>query len=781
MNNQIQQHTRLNYSFRNRRRACYLFMMLITGVYIQAQSLTRYVQPLSGTAASTTISAKKHSEAGSKESNANTIPAVGVPFGMTQWVAQTRTTEIKCQPPYYYKDSLLSGFRGTHWISGSCTQDYGSVTIVPVTGTLRTTVKEYSIPFSHTKEVTGPSYYKVDLPAAGLIAELTGTARCGILQFTMTRDDSLYLLVIPNSDFGKGSVRINAAENSVEGANPVHRIYQGWGEEAGFNGWFYVQPQKKFTTHGVFNGASILQADTLSGKKEAGAYIGYYLRKGESIRIHIGTSFSSLSGAKQNLRSEAGTRSFSMIEQSTRMTWEYALGKIRVKGNNERDKRIFYTAIYHAMQHPRLMSDVDGTYPRFAGKQQLAKMSKGGYYDDFSMWDIYRAQLPLLEIIDPSLTNALIRSLVIKGQQGGWMPIFPCWNSYTAAMIGDHVAAFIAGAWNKGLRDYDVQAAYTLIRRNAFESPDKYSDYKNGMGRRALASYLRFGYIPMEDSVQEAFHKKEQVSRTLEYAYDDYTVSLMAAGLGKTADLSALRKRSFNYKNVFDPEVGMMRGRHETGRFTDSFHPDIRESYITEGTPRQYSFYVPQDINGLSSIMGGTKEFEKALDSLFLRGEYWHGNEPGHQIPFLYNFTNFAWKTQREVHKIREEEYSDGPGGLSGNDDAGQMSAWYVFAAMGFYPVNPAVGEYLLTTPLFDEVVLNTGGKTITVKTKKTAPDAMYIREVRWNGQPYTKNFISWKMIRSGGTLEIFLSTTPGTWGSRPAARPFSLTKKTDQ
>lgn len=196
-----------------------------------AQSLTRYVQPLSGTAPSTTISAKKHSEAGSKESNANTIPSVGTPFGMTQWVAQTRTTEVKCQPPYFYKDSLLSGFRGTHWISGSCTQDYGSVTIVPVTGSLRTTVKEYSIPFSHEQEITGPSYYKVDLPAAGLIAELTGTARCGVLQFTMTRDDSLYLLVIPNSDFGKGMVAVNKSDGTITGANPVHRIYQGWGKK----------------------------------------------------------------------------------------------------------------------------------------------------------------------------------------------------------------------------------------------------------------------------------------------------------------------------------------------------------------------------------------------------------------------------------------------------------------------------------------------------------------------------------------------------------------------
>ncbi len=752
-----------------------LFLLAAGPMAGKTQSLSRYVQPLSGTAPSTTISALKHSEGGSSEKNANTIPAVGTPFGMTQWVAQTRTTEIKCQPPYYYKDSLLSGFRGTHWISGSCTQDYGSVTIMPVTGSLRTTSKEYSIPFSHDNETTGPSYYKLELPGAGLIAEMTGTARCGMLQFTMTRDDSLYLLIIPNSDVGKGMVQINKAGGTVTGSNPVHRIYQGWGEEAGFSGWFYIQPQKSFAVHGVFSGNERVNEDRISGKKESGAYIGYYLRKGEKLRVNMGTSFSSIAGAKENLIKEINTRSLKAVESGTRTQWEKELGRINVTGADEKAKRVFYTALYHALQHPRLMSDVDGTYPRFAGKQQLDKISKGGYYDDFSMWDTYRAQLPLLEILDPPLTNSLIRSLVLKGQQGGWLPIFPCWNSYTAAMIGDHVAAFIAAAWKKGLRDFDAQAAYTLIRKNAFDSPGNYADYKNGMGRRALESYMKFGYIPMEDSVQEAFHKKEQVSRTLEYAYDDFAISEMARGLGKSEDYPVLQKRALNYQNVFDPAVGMMRGRHSDGRFAASFHPDIRESYITEGTPRQYTFYVPHDMKGLSVLMGGTAAFERALDSLFIRGEYWHGNEPGHQIPFLYNYTGSPWKTQAAVKKILKEEYSDGPGGLSGNDDAGQMSAWYVFAAMGFYPVNPASGEYVLTAPLFDKVQLQSAGKPFTILAKRPSATAVYIQAVRWNGINYTKNYITWDMIRKGGTLEITLAEVQGQWGAAETARPFSI------
>src|SRR5882757_4807598 len=265
-------------------------------------------------------------------------------------------------------------------------------------------------------------------------------------------------------------------------------------------------------------------------------------------------------------------------------------------------------------------------------------MPGGQYYDDFSMWDIYRAQLPLMEILQPALVNRFVQSLVLKGQQGGWLPIFPCWNSYTAAMVGDHGTAFIASAYAKGIRGYDVNEAYRLMRKNAFETAGV-EDYKNGMGRRALPSYLKYGYIPLEDSVPEAFHKKEQVSRTLEYAYDDYALSVMAAGLKKEDDRKILQQRALNYKNVFNTESGMVRGRYADGSWWQAFQPDRRERYITEGTPRQYTFYVPQDVPGLARLMGGSTALEKALDSLFAKNEYWHGNEPGHQIPFMYNYT----------------------------------------------------------------------------------------------------------------------------------------------
>jgi predicted alpha-1,2-mannosidase len=313
------------------------------------------------------------------------------------------------------------------------------------------------------------------------------------------------------------------------------------------------------------------------------------------------------------------------------------------------------------------------------------------------------------------------------------------------------------------------------MRQTAFDSPNN-EDYVNGKGRRALHSYLQYGYIPMEDSVQEAFHKKEQVSRTLEYAYDDYALSVVAKGLNKTADYNELRKRALNYKNVFDKKVGLVRGKYIDGHWYEPFNADKREPYITEGTPRQYTFYVPHDVAGLSTLMGGDKALENSLDTLFAKNEYWHGNEPGHQIPFMYNHTPSPFKTQQVVRTILSEEYSDGPGGLSGNDDAGQMSAWYVFAALGLYPVDPVSGEHLLCSPLFNKITLQLpGNKKLQIVCKKGQAGDVYIKQVLLNGKTYSRNFITYADIMKGGVLEIELQQNPGAWGAELKARPAGM------
>lgn len=749
---------------------------LINSLACTGQSLVKYVQPLSGTAAATTYSAAKHG-AGT-ELNANTIPAVTLPFGMTQWTAETRRSETKCQPPYLYKDTLLTGFRASHWLSGSCTQDYGSFTIMPVTGHLRTSPSEYATPFSHKNELTAPHYYRVNMPAYQISAEVTATARSGMLQFTTAKADSVYLLITPNSDRGDGYVKIDARRGLIWGYNPVHRIYQGWGRQAGFSGYFVVQVQTPFTISGVYRDGKVIRADSLHNGAGIGAYIGFKLHAGERLRVRVGTSLTSLQGAFNNLKNEISGWDFNKLVAANKQIWEKSLGQIRIQTADAKYKRIFYTAMYHAMQQPRLFNDANGNYPQFSGSYQIRQLSYGNYYDDFSMWDIYRGQLPLFEVLKPDLINDCVRSLILKGEQGGWLPIFPCWNSYTAAMIGDHSTAFIASAYVRGIRNYDVNEAYRLMRQNAFSMADP-SDYKDGKGRRALDSYLKYGFIPLEDSVPEAFHKKEQVSRTLEYAFDDHALAQVAKGLGKTADFSALTARSLNYRNVFDPAVKMVRGRYVNKRWYEPFSPAAKEFYITEGTPQQYTFYVPQDVKGLAQLMGGPRELEVQLDKLFNTNEYWHGNEPGQQIPFMYNYTPSPWKTQLHVKQILEDEYADGAGGLSGNDDAGQISAWYVLASLGFYPLNPASPQYLLTAPLFDGYrIALPRGRQLKVTVHRQHAGDMYIRSVSYNGALYSKRYLTHAMLTKGGLLEFYLSGKPGkNWAVKAADQPASLTR----
>ncbi|WP_082455030.1 GH92 family glycosyl hydrolase [Pedobacter sp. Leaf41] len=738
--------------------ACFVKITLIiclfsSSSFAQQKDLIRYVQPFSGTSGSTT-KASQHIE-DKTERLANTIPAVAPPFAMTQWTPQTQLSEKKCLAPYYYNNDKIFGFRASHWISGSCTQDYGSFTIMPISGKLKTAANDYAENYSHQGEISQPDYYKAVFQKYQLETEITATLRSGMLRVKALKADSIYLLISPNSDQEKGFIKIDQSKGEISGYNPVHRIYQGWGEPAGFSGYFFIKINRKFTRSGAFSEGRTDIATSIINKKNIGVYAGFKLEKGEQIVISSGTSFTSIAAAKANLEEEIGSLSFEEVKSKTRKSWSESLAQIKIVSGDEKKKKIFYTALYHAQQHPRLFNDVDGGYPRFAGNYQR-EIAKGNYYDDFSMWDIYRAQLPLVELLQPKLGNAFVQSLISKGEQGGWLPIFPCWNSYTAAMIGDHSTAFIASAYNKGIRDYDIQKAYQLMRKNAFEMPDSV-DYLNGKGRRGINSYLKYGYIPMEDSIPNAFHKKEQVSRTLEYAFDDYALATIAKDLGKTEDFKVLEKRALNYKNVFDTSVGMMRGRYKNGTWFEPFLADHREPYITEGTPRQYSFYAPQDVPGLVKLMGGPKKLENELDSLFNKQEYWHGNEPGHQIPFLYNFTASPWKTQLQVNKILNEEYDEGAGGLSGNDDAGQMSAWYVFASLGFYPVDPVSTFYEATTPTFNEVLVRfQNGKTLKIRKISGHKSKGYIEKIVFNGKTIKGYRLNHADLIRGGELTYY-------------------------
>ena len=705
-----------------------------------------------------------------------TIPAVGVPFGMTQWTPQTHTTENHARPPYKRDDRFFCGFRGTHWISGSAMKDYGSFSIIPVVGHIQTRESDFAIPYSEVEESFSPDYYRAQIEREGLVTEATASARCGMLRFKSDKADSLYVLLMPNSDRGDGYVSIDTAKNEVVGYNPVYRSYAGSGKPAGFSGYFVFRFDKLPKVMGTFQGGECYKEDSIRGGTDIGVYLGFKLKAGEELVVRAGTSFTGIPGARKNLDAEIGRLGFDDLRQKATKSWGNALGRIEVSSTDTTLLDVYYTSLYHCMQQPRLFSDVDGLYPKFSRQYETGHVETGDYYDDFSMWDIYRAHLPLFEILDPEITNSWIRSMIIKGQDGGWLPIFPCWNSYTSEMIGDHVSEFIASAYLKGIHDYDIQEAYRLMRQNAFEIPTSRLEYLDGKGRRGLESYLKYGYIPLEDKVDEAPspHKGEQVSRTLEYAYDDYALAMLARALGKNADYQTLLKRSQNYRNVFDTTVKMVRGRHSNGKWDSPFNGDnMRYGHITEGSPRQYTFYVPQDIHGLANLMGGQDSLESSLDSIFTRNRYWHGNEPGHQIAFMYNYTPSPWKTQKQVRKILLSQYHTGSTGLSGNDDAGQMSAWYVFAATGFYPVSPVSRNYQLCSPLFDKIILHLPrNKQMKIICHKDTPSSKYIRSAQLNGKEYSKNYITYSDLMDGGKLEFFLGETPADWGSSRDDQP---------
>jgi predicted alpha-1,2-mannosidase len=641
--------------------------------------------------------------------------------------------------PYYYTDSLFQGIRNSHWIVGGCTQDYGSFTVAAISGRLRLKPEERATRFSHSQEVSHPHYYAVRLPDEGLRVELTGSSHAAMLRITPEKDGPVHIIVNHNSDEGEGVIDLR--EKTVCGSNPVHRIYQGWGEKAGFSGHFLL----KYTDEIVD-----------SGKDSTCAWLTFEGKAHQPILLTMASSFTSIDGAAANLIHETKGKDFEKLATSTAEEWIARLHTIDVEDNDTTRINQFYGALYRASLLPREMSDADGSYPRFANGSAVSTGISGlpgssgisgssripstpsKYYGDFSMWDTYRAVHPLYNIIAPKESADMMQSLVTMYEQGGWLPIFPCWNSYTAAMIGDHCSVVLADAYIKGIRDFNAEKAYEGMRKNAFESPASFDDYKNGMGRRALESYLKYGYIPLEDGVKEAFHQDEQTSRTLEYAFDDFAVAQMAKALGKDSDYEQLMKRSENWRNVINPMTGYCDGRHapkqisrkktDGGRFennTDFIH---RKSFITEGATCHYTWYVPQNIEGLVEMLGGKEKFEAKLDSMFTEGRYWHGNEPCHQIAYLYDFIGKREKTIQRVAHILDTEYNDTPGGLSGNDDAGQMSAWYLFSSMGFYPVCPATDRYMLSAPRFRKVTLNLqDSRQFTITPESLPKDRNYI------------------------------------------------------
>jgi predicted alpha-1,2-mannosidase len=693
-----------------------------------------------------------------------TYPVVGMPFGMTGWTPETQPTEDKCLSPYYDKARKLTGFRGSHWLSGSCTQDYGTVTIMPTVGMLKVSPLARASSFRHATEVMSPAYYSVILDDYRTRVELTGTMRSGMLRITFPAGKLGNLLVEPNAKPGEGFVEVRLGQHEIAGYNPVHRMYQGAGQSAGLSGYFVARFQGPVTKLGTWCGVAITPDSRQQGKgcNRLGAYVSFKPGSSGQILVEVGTSFTSIEEAEKNLDAENDGWDFDGTRRAAETEWRTLLQRIEIEGGTAAEQTTFYTALFHASLAPRVVSDADGTYNGFAQEGKRHRLaSSSAYYDDFSLWDTFRALHPLLTILDPKREEQMVQSLIDKGDQGGFLPIFPTWNSYTSEMIGDHAVAVIYDAYAKGLRGFDVQEAYRLVRQNTTVTPP-HQDYVQGKGRRALDSYDHYGFIPLEDEVLDAFHHHEQVSRTLEYAYDDFVASQFAEALGHHADAELFRKRSGNWKNVFDPSVGFVRGRYQSGAWVEHFDPGKPASYITEGVPWQYTFFVPHDMPGLIKAIGGETAFIAKLDGLFDAKLYDQGNEPSHNIAYLYNYTGAAWKTQMHVRDILASQFHTGPGGLPGNDDAGQMSAWYVLSAMGFYPLCPGTPTYALGSPIFSRVVIHqSNGKDFTVIAPKTSAENRYVQAVSLDRVPLATNEITHADIVRGSTLTFEMGPRP--------------------
>lgn len=815
--------------------------------YLEHVRQLNAINTMVGTAQANTKTAGKFGK-GSEE-HGQTLPAVLVPNGQNFWTPQTQDTEKKCIAPYYYKDTELQGFRNSHWIVGGCTQDYGSFTIATLGGKLRLQPEERATRFSHEDEVSHPHYYAVHLRDEHLKTEMTALSHSAIFRITPDQDEEVHIVINPNSDEGEGYIEIDTLHHIIYGYNPVHRIYQGWGEPAGFSGHFvldysgelnfdvpsldisnprYGETPCGFDDFGVFSKEEKTPQGLSAKGSRSGAWLTFKGKAGKPIEIRAASSFTSKKNACDNLVGEtAGGFDFDDFILNAETIWCDRLHAIDVESKDVAKVNQFYGALYRASFLPHEMSDVYGSYPTFSkGKVEILDSSDSSalddsadiadvlyvdtacvdsiatiptIYGDFSMWDIYRAELPLCNIITPTLSGDMMQSLANMYKEGGWMPIFPCWNSYTAAMIGDHSGVVLADAYVKGIRNFDAKTAYEGMRKNAFESPKTFEEYKNGMGRRALNSYLKYGYIPMEDSVKEAFHTNEQTSRTLEYAFDDFAVAQLAKALAEScsaeakdgpctrqslkADYAELMRRSENWRNVINPKTGWADGRHQNGKWegnTDLVH---RKSYITEGATCHYTWYVPQNIQGLFNVIN--KSVDKSakrlnrnaqgisqsdtmsavvsrLDKMFDEGLYWHGNEPCHQVAYLYDAAGAPWKTQQRIHHILNTEYNDTPGGLSGNDDAGQMSAWYVFSAIGFYPVCPSTPYYYIGTPSFDKVTFNLeNGKKFEIQAHGVGDKAFYIQKTLLNGKPMSGYQLSHDDILKGGNLEFWMGERP--------------------
>ena len=717
----------------------------------------------------------------------HTYPGASVPFGMVQLSPDTFNKGWDWCSGYHYSDSSIMGFSHTH-LSGTGASDMLDVLLMPGTGPVKIFPGERGNPgegyrsrFSHEDEILEPGYYAVLLRDYGIRAELSATERAGIHKYTFPKSESSHFILDFTHRYNDDGPGILSSHLKVLGRDTLvgGRTVQGWAP--GRQIYFAMKFSRPFESYELLSddrslGASIQEASGTSLKWLAH----YQTGENEFIYVKTGLSGVSVEGAIKNLEAEIPEWNFDAVRHSARQSWQRSLSRIRVESSSRRRKEIFYTGLYHTMLAPTLFDDVDGKY---RGMDDKVHQLPDGFhnYSTFSLWDTYRATHPLYILFQrervPDFVNCLIR-MAVESPAG--MPVWPLQGRETGCMTGYHSSIVIAEASVKGVQNLDLKSVYPAMRRRAMAD-----DY------RGLADYRRLGYIPCDK-------EEESVSKTIEYVHDDWAIAHVAKALGQTDDYKALLRRSQNYRNLFDSNTLFIRPRLESGAWAEPFNPtEMGHSEkwrdYTESNPWETTFAIQHDPKGCVELFGGPQAFVKKLDELFtcdsklppdapsdiagMVGQYAHGNEPCHHIAYLYAYAGVPYKTQERVWSLLELEYDNQPDGLAGNEDCGQMSAWYVMSALGFYSVDPVSGNYVLGTPLFDRAEVDLGdGKRLVVEAIRRSPGDKYIQSVTFNGSPHEKAWFSHSDIANGATIVFTMASTPNEkFGSQETTLPPSF------
>ena len=681
--------------------------------------------------------------------NGHTFPGACRPFGMIQTSPVTGAVGWRYCSEYMYADSIIWGFTQTH-LNGTGCMDLGDILVMPFTGERHRTWDAYRSSFSKTSENATPGYYTVTLDQAKVKAELTATTHAALHRYTYEQADSASILI---------DLQHGPAWNEKQYHSQVNSCEVNWENDSTLTGhvnnkvwvdqdyYFVMQFSRPVIDH-----FELPMAEIEKGKRLVASF---NIQPGEEVLMKVALSTTGVEGAKANMAAEVPEWDFEGIRTAAKADWNSYLSRIEVEGTDE-EKTNFYTSFYHALIQPNEISDVDGCYRNAA--DSVVNATGGKFYSTFSLWDTYRAAHPFYTLMVPERVDGFINSLVDQAEVQGYLPIWGLWGKENFCMVANHGVSVVAEAYAKGFRGFDAERAFNAIKQTQTVSHPLKSNWEN---------YMKYGYFPTD--LTEA----ESVSSTLESVYDDYAAADMAKRMGKTEDAAYFARRADFYKNLFDSSTQFMRPKKSDGTWKSPFNPSqighaesVGGDY-TEGNAWQYTWHVQHDVPGLIALFGGEEPFLNKLDSLFtlklettqadvtgLIGQYAHGNEPSHHVTYLYALAGRPERTQELIREIFDTQYSPKPNGLCGNDDCGQMSAWYMFSAMGFYPVNPVSGEYVFGAPQLPEFVLHLAdGKTFTIKAEGLSEANKYVKSITLNGEPYTKNFISHADIVKGGTL----------------------------